>query len=481
MEKILTPKADKLPIGWRKLALLGGTLLMLVVLGTGRSDAGNGFGMFALLPTLVVLGLALLTRRTLEPLLAGALIGFAMVDPGRTLHGFVASSLTIMQGPIMGWLILVCGLLGSLIALLQFSGSTLAFSDTLGRYIKHRSHALMASWLLGIAIFIDDYLNALTVSTAMRKLSDKLRISRDMLAYVVDSTSAPVCLIIPFSTWVIYLTGLIEANGLVAEGEGFVYYLSLLPYLIYPWIALLLVPLVAYGAVPLFGTMKQAEQDAAEGKNLSLEQDEPGHGHPPRLLNFVLPVLTLLLATWYFDIDALMGVGCALVVCLVLYRLQGLASLPRLFDEIIQGVATMLLPLGIVFAAFVLQDVNEQLGLASYLIDTITPYMNASWLPALSFLVLAGLTFATGSFWGVYAIAFPIMVPLALSLDANMPLTLGALISAGAFGSHACFFGDSTVISARGCGISPMQHALSQLPYTLIAATVTTLLLWLLA
>ncbi|MFP2769661.1 Na+/H+ antiporter NhaC family protein [Oceanisphaera sp. KMM 10153] len=481
MDKILTPKADKLPIGWRKLALLGGSLLMLVVLGSGRSDAGSGFGMFALLPTLVVLGLALLTRRTLEPLLAGALVGFTMVDPGRTLHGFVASSLLIMQGPIMGWLILVCGLLGSLIALLQFSGSTLAFSNTLGRYIKHRSHALMASWLLGIAIFIDDYLNALTVSTAMRKLSDKLRISRDMLAYVVDSTSAPVCLIIPFSTWVIYLAGLIEANGLVAEGEGFAYYLSLLPYLIYPWVALLLVPLVAYGVVPLFGTMKQAEQDAAEGKNLPLEQDEPGHGHPPRLLNFVLPVLTLLLATWYFDIDALMGVCCALLVCLVLYRLQGLASLPRLFDEIIQGVATMLLPLGIVFAAFVLQDVNEQLGLASYLIDTITPYMNAGWLPALSFLVLAGLTFATGSFWGVYAIAFPIMVPLALSLDANMPLTLGALISAGAFGSHACFFGDSTVISARGCGISPMQHALSQLPYTLIAATVTTLLLWLLA
>ncbi|GAA3710922.1 Na+/H+ antiporter NhaC family protein [Oceanisphaera sediminis] len=479
MEKILTPRVEKLPIGWLRLVMLSGVFLLVISLGTGKTE--GEFGLFALVPTLVVLGLALLTRRTLEPLLAGALAGFALIEPERTLHNFVASTLEVMQGPIMGWLILVCGLLGSLIALLQFSGATLAFSDALGKYVKRRSHALVASWLLGIAIFIDDYLNALTVSTAMRKLSDKLKISRDMLAYVVDSTSAPVCLLIPFSTWVIYLAGLIEANGLVPKGEGFNYYLSLLPYLVYPWVALLMVPLVAYGVIPLFGYMKKAEQECLEGKNAPVEEDEPGHLQPPRLVNFIMPVLTLLLATWYFDIDALMGVGCALVVSLVLYRLQGLASLPRLFDEIIQGMATMLLPLGIVFAAFVLQAVNEQLGLAPYLIDTITPYMNARWLPALSFLVLAGLTFATGSFWGVYAIAFPIMIPLAQALDANMALTLGALVSAGAFGSHACFFGDSTVISARGCGISPMQHALSQLPYTLIAATVTTLLLWLMA
>ncbi|GAA3539746.1 Na+/H+ antiporter NhaC family protein [Zobellella aerophila] len=481
MEKILTPKTDRLPIGWLKLAVFGGALLLLTLLGAKTGASDTGFGWFALLPTLVVLGLALLTHRTLEPLLAGTLVGFVMVAPDHALQNFVASSLEVMKGPIMGWLILVCGLLGSLIALLQFSGSTLAFSDALGRYIKHRSHALMASWLLGIAIFIDDYLNALTVSTAMRKLSDQLKVSREMLAYVVDSTSAPVCLIVPFSTWVIYLAGLIEANGLAAEGTGFNYYLGLLPYLIYPWVALLLVPAVAYGLVPTFGAMKQAETRASNGTATHLREDNDGTRQPPQLINFILPVLTLLLATWYFDIDALMGVGCALVVSLVLYRVQGLASLPRLFDEIIHGVGTMLLPLGIVFAAFVLQTVNEQLGLAPYLIDTITPYMNAQWLPALSFLVLAALTFATGSFWGVYAIAFPIMVPLAQALNADMALTLGALISAGAFGSHACFFGDSTVISAKGCGITPMQHALTQLPYTLIAAAITTLLLWLLA
>ena len=106
--------------------------------------------------------------------------------------------------------------------------------------------------------------------------------------------------------------------------------------------------------------------------------------------------------------------------------------------------------------------------------------MRGAWLPGITFLVLAGLAFATGSFWGVYAIAFPIVIPLAQATDASLPLTLGAMISAGAFGSHACFFGDSTVLSARGCGITPMQHALTQLPYVLLAAGVSATLFFVL-
>ncbi|MFG1491082.1 Na+/H+ antiporter NhaC family protein, partial [Oceanospirillum sp. HFRX-1_2] len=167
---------------------------------------------------------------------------------------------------------------------------------------------------------------------------------------------------------------------------------------------------------------------------------------------------------------------CALLVTLGLYSIQRIAPFARLFDELMAGIESMLVPLGIIFIAFILQVVNEKLGLAPYLIESVTPYMDAQWLPALTFLLLAALAFSTGTFWGVYAIALPIVVPLAQSLEANMPLTLGALISAGAFGSHACFFGDATVISAKGCGITPMQHAVTQLPYVLIAAGLSFLL-----
>ncbi len=471
MENIFSRPGTALRLSLPSIALIA--VLVAALLAYQAHGSDGAYGAISLLPTLVVLGVALAIRRTLEALIAGSLTGFLMLSPASALQDFSSTALTVMQDPITGWIFLVCGLFGSLIALLQFSGGTLAFSDIVGRHVRTRRKTLLVGWLLGILIFIDDYLNALTVSTAMHRVTDRLKISREMLAYLVDSTAAPVCLLIPFSTWVIYLAGLLESNGLAGSGEGLGFYLELLPYLFYPWIAVLLVPLVIFGVVPPLGAMKTAEQRCREA---APTDDSATSAHPPRLLNFLLPMLTLILATWYFDTDALMGVICALAVSLVLYSIQRIAPFSRLFDELIAGLQTMLVPLGIVFTAFILQAVNEKLGLAPYLIKTVTPYMNAQWLPALTFLVLSALAFGTGSFWGVYAIALPIIVPLAQSLDANMPLTLGALISAGAFGSHACFFGDATVISARGCGITPMQHALSQLPYVLIAAALSLML-----
>lgn len=457
--------------------------VVLVASLSGHWLAAEGhYGAYVLLPTLVVISMALITQRTLEALLAGALSGFILLSPTTAVQEMAVTGLTVMQDPTMGWIILVCGLLGSLIGLLQFARGTEAFSRSAGRYLTTRRGAMLGSTGLGALIFIDDYLNAMTVSAAMKRLFDKLKISRSMLAYIVDSTAAPICLLIPFSTWAIYLAGLLESNRVADSGQGFAYYLGLVPYLFYPWVALTLVILVALGVVPVLGRMKAAER----GDEVRLDDDEMAQEktactrRPPRLINFLLPVATLLLATWWFDIDALIGVGFALLVTLALYVAQDIAPLNRLFDELLAGFQQMLLPLGIVFAAFMLQSVNESLGLTETLIGWVEPLMRGSWLPGITFLVLAGLAFATGSFWGVYAIAFPIVIPLALATDASLPLTLGAMISAGAFGSHACFFGDSTVLSARGCGITPMQHALTQLPYVLLAAGVSAALFFVL-
>lgn len=455
--------------------------VVLVASFSGHFLVSDGeYGLYVLLPTLVVIMMALITHRTLEALLAGTLSGFLMLSPTTAIQEMAFTGLTVMQNPTMGWIILVCGLLGSLIGLLQFARGTEAFSISAGRHLKTRRSAMLGSTALGTLIFIDDYLNTMTVSSAMKKLFDKLKISRSMLAYVVDSTAAPICLLIPFSTWAIYLSGLLESNNVAESGQGFSYYVTLIPYLFYPWVALLVVILVSVGFIPALGRMKAAErgdeqsQDTEQGETSELAEK------PPRLMNFVLPILTLLLATWWFEIDALIGVGFALLVTLALYVAQNIAPLNRLFDELLKGFQQMLVPLGIVFAAFMLQEVNASLGLTSTIIGWVEPVMHGSWLPGITFLVLALLAFATGSFWGVYAIAFPIVIPLAFATDASLPLTLGAMISAGALGSHACFFGDSTVLSARGCGITPMQHAITQLPYVLIAATASSALFFVL-
>lgn len=463
--------------------ILGWTLLSaiaLITLWLGPIERGGAAhaGWLALLPTLAVLTLALVMRRTLEALVGGCLFGYLMLAGPDFLLRFADTGLAVMSNPTIGWIILVCGFLGSLIALLGLSGATQAFSTWLGTRVHGRRSTLFSAWLLGLLIFIDDYLNALAVSASMRKLCDRYKISRPMLAYVVDSTAAPMCVLVPLSTWAIYSAGLLEGNGVAAAGEGLAVYLAAVPYMFYAWIALLMVPLVALGVIPVMGPMRTAERLTAEGRAQieDSDLDEPSAQATPRLVNFLLPLAALIGFTLYLDVDAFKGVVCALLLTLVLYAAQRLASLEELFNAVQKGFQSMLMPLGIVVASFVLQDINEQLGLTQYVIDSLQPLMAGHWLPAVIFITLSLVTFSTGSFWGTFAVAFPIVIPLAAALDANLSLTIGAVVSAGAFGSHACFYGDATVLSAKGSGCTPLQHAVTQLPYVLIAAALATLM-----
>lgn len=344
----------------------------------------------------------------------------------------------------------------------------------------------MTTYLLGLVIFIDDYLNALTVSSAMKKVTDKFRVSREMLAYVVDSTAAPVCVLVPFSTWAIFVAGLLEKSEAAETGQGLSVYISAIPYMVYGWVAILIVPLVALSLIPVFGPMKKAEQRAAEtgevvppgtGKIAALEDDvaEAAKANP-RLHNFLIPIILLIFSTWYFGVDALKGVVVAIVAASLMYVVQRLLSMNEIFDTIIEGFKTMVFPLAIVVVSFMLKEVNDGLGLTSYVIETVRPLMSGSMLPVVTFLSLSVITFATGSFWGVYAVSLPIVIPLALAMDANLALAIGAVISSGAFGSHSCFYGDSTVLSATGCGCKPIDHALTQIPYALVTAGITSVI-----
>ncbi|QMT40426.1 Na+/H+ antiporter NhaC family protein [Neisseria shayeganii] len=453
-------------------------------LGNGYSvtlaDGKTAYGVFSLLPIACVLGFALVSRRTLEPLFFGAMVGLMLINPNPKvlIESLMASSLKVMAGPVMGWILLLCVLMGGLIMWLQKSGATDAFSRLIGRVARTRSHSLIAAWLLGLLIFIDDYLSSLTVGATMRRLTDRLGVSRAMLSYVADATAAPVCLLVPISTWGIYLAGLLESNHVAEAGSGMAYYMQVIPYVLYAWVAILVVPLVAFDILKPGAAMRQAEARAAERRDQGLAEQAPveeSYGGRSHIMYFLLPIVVLVLGTWWFG-DTLLGAMAAVLFTAALYRFLQLAGLPQLFNDFMEGMLSMVTPVAIIFAAFVLQDVNEQLGLAPWLIENVKPYLNAQWLPVITFVLLSALTFTTGSFWGIYAIAFPIIVPLAVALDANLPLTLGALISAGGFGSQACFFGDSTVLSARSCEITPMEHALTQWRYVWVSALIAAVL-----
>jgi len=157
----------------------------------------------------------------------------------------------------------------------------------------------------------------------------------------------------------------------------------------------------------------------------------------------------------------------AIFLTVIFYAVQNLIPIGKIFNTILSGFIGMITPLGTLFCGFMLAEVNDSLGTTTYVIEPVSQFMTIDYLPALVFITMAVLAFATASFWGVFVVGMPIVIPLAMNLAADLPIVVGALISASAFGSHACFYGDSTVLSTKACGISSMNHALTQLPYTL--------------
>ena len=435
--------------------------------------------LLVLLPALVTVVTAILSRRPIESLLAGVFVGLLMLEPAAALSNFSSILLEVMMDETIAWVIIVCGLMGSLITLLMRVGAARAFSRALSSKAQNSTSALLYTWLLGLVVFIDDYLNALAVGSSMRKVTDKFKVSREMLAYVVDSTAAPICVLVPVSTWAVFYAGLFMDAGYAESGQGMALYISAIPYMVYPIVAMLLVPLVAVGIVPALGMMKSAQQRAAEGTApLLIDEGEEEslidtEDNRVQIYHFVLPIVALLGFSIWYDLDVQIGVIMSVAVTIILFGAQRLMAWTQMFDAVIDGIKIMLPALTMVVMAFVFKEVNDQLGLAIYVINNVAPLMTPLMFPALTFLTMALISFATGSSWGVFAIAIPIILPLAESVGVSIPLAIGALVSASAFGSHACFYSDSTVLAAQGSGCDVMDHALTQIPYALIAAAIS--------
>ena len=442
----------------------------------------ESYGFLSLVPTLLVFTLAIVTRRPIESLVAGALLGLVMLHGAGFVGGFAETTLTVLTNDDVAWVILVCGFMGSLIGLMIRTGAARAFTDRMTRYVKSEKSALLVTWVLGIAVFVDDYLNSLAVGSAMRDLTDRYKVSREKLSYVVDSTAAPISVIIPFSTWGAFFGGLLVANGLAPEGEGLKVYISAIPYMLYAWVAVALVPLVIIGVVPMIGGMRKAEERAKSGgpmvppgaEHIEKANKAVSHkeGARPSVLLFVVPMTVLVLATLWFN-DFLPGVYVTLGGTTLVILAARMLDMHDAFDTIIDGFKMMIEPLGVLFAAFILNEVNTALGLAGYVVETMQPLLSADLLPVIIFTTMGLVSFTTGSNWGVFVIILPIVTTLGQNLGADMTLVIGATLSASTFGSHACFYSDATVLTAQASGCTPMQHALTQLPYALIAAGIT--------
>ena len=444
-------------------------------------DETIGYGLLSLFPTAIVVVTAIYTKRTIESLFIGVLVGLLMTNPiGEFIPALGVTFLDVFMNDTVAWIFIACGLMGSMIGLVTIGGGAAAFGEWLTKKVKTKKGTLFSTMGLGLLIFIDDYLNAMTIGSSMRKAADKVKTSREFLSYIVDSTAAPVCIIIPFSTWAVFFSGLLEENGVVGKGDGLSMFIQAIPYMLYAWISLLVVFLAISGKIPLLGKMKEAERRAEQTGEVLSQEDIPfskdlEDAKATHTINFFVPIGSLIFFTWFFGIDIMSGAMAAIFITLALYLAQRLLSLYKMFDAILNGFVSMIAPLGTLFCGFMLSEVNNTLGTTEYVIHATTSFMSASLLPAIAFIVMAALAFATASFWGIFVVGMPIILPLAMAVDANLVLVIGSMISAAAFGSHACFYGDSTVLSAKACGISPMSHAMSQLPYALLGGFLATI------
>lgn len=444
------------------------------------------YGILTLLPIAVVLVLALVTKRTLEPLIAGTLTAFLIMDGTDFATGWMDAFFTVATDRDNQWVFMVCALFGSLITLIGASHGTLGFSKQLEKLCRGPKSTLIVTWIMGILIFVDDYLNIMTLSTCMKKLTDKHKVPREALSYIIDSTGAPVCALLPFSTWAIFFSGLFFAESGVAElgfESAMDTFLHVIPYIFYAIAAVLIVPLFSFGFLPKLGRMKKAYERVQKtdkvyserSLELNLEEEGEEENDPDlkgSIVDFLLPVGTLIVLAITSG-ELFLAVLAAIAVCFILYVPRRKIGLNRFCDLCMHGFCNMIPTVAIIYFAFIMQEAMRQIGMAEYVIHAVTPYMSASLFPMITFILVAVLNFSTGSVWGIPAIVTPIILPLAFSIGADPMLTMGAIVSGAVLGSHACFYSDATVLTSSCCKMHNMDHALSQLPYSMLAAVIS--------
>jgi len=462
--------------------------------GHNLQDIENvNYGFWSIVPALTAVILAFITREAIFSLLVASIVG--VLIQGKGLWGLSGLFTKSLGTDDFIWVVMIEVFIGILVAFFLKTGSTKEFSRVVDKKIKSRIGIQILGWFLGMFIFFSDYFSPLFVGPVMRDLTDKARISREKLAYICDSTSAPMAVIIPFSAWGVFITALLVGHGPISDiATATVVYFESVVYNLYAIFAVAMVALIAFGIIPEFGPMKKAEQRAlVEGKVLS-DTAQPLMGvelseieaadeikKPLLLLNFILPVLIIIgiaVGTYIFTdtaktLEAFMSAVFFLGMMLVIQNV----SIKNVFETAVQGIKGVMPAIVILALAYVINTVSKDLGAAQYIISNTQEWLTPSLLPMLIFFISAFISFSTGTSWGTYAIMIPIAMPLAFAFSGNEVTTLvyttiGAVAGGGVYGDHCSPLSDTTILSSFGAASDHIDHVKTQLPYASTAAAV---------
>ena len=399
-------------------------------------------------------------------------------------------------------ILLFCTLLGALVYVLNMSGGTKKYGEIARRKIKNRETSVLATCGLSFFIFIDDYFNCLTVGTVMKPLTDSYRVSREKLAYIIDSTAAPMCIIAPVSSWAAAVGSSLKSTG--AFQSDFQAFVSTIPYNFYAIFCLLLVLYLSWTNRD-FGPMKKAEENALlktvedEGSGATAEKPKHAQSDKGTIWDMLLPLIALIVFAvlallydggyWgkdaaYHTIAAALG-NCsaskalvwasfgALGVAFLMYIPRRVVSFHNFMEGTIEGMKLMLPANVILVLAWTLSGVCRDLLCTPQFVQSVVLHtgMSAMFLPFFIFLIAAFLSFSTGTAWGTFGILIPIVVPIIVALDPSLTtVALSATLAGSVFGDHCSPISDTTILASAGAGCSHIAHVTTQLPYALTVA-----------
>lgn len=456
---------------------------------------GTNLGILTLIPVVSFFALAFLTKKCILSIMVSGILGYALYYKAGFFMPMIDALLESSCDGDNNYIVIICLLFGCFVQLLRESKGAIAVGDLARKYVKSQKQVLFLTWLCGIIIFIDDYLSILVTANCVLSLSDEHKTPREMLCYIINTTSAPVCLIIPISAWVVFFSGVFgqQAEAAVVGDSAMSIYYHIMPYFFYPFLCVIFVLLVILGIVPKMGGIKKAykrveetgmlwpESSALQNQGDELgevmgaaasDSTKPEKEITPHLWAFVVPMAVVILSTLWLD-DILYGVSLGIFACFILFVPTRMMSLGKFCDSCYKGLEDMLFIAVVLVTSLFYRESINLIGLPDYLIDVAGPYMSAAWLPAVSFVLIGLVCFATGNIWSVPALCTPIILPLAASTGASIPLTLGAIISAACFGAQACFYSDVTLMSASACRINNVDYAVAQLPYIGIVTAIS--------
>ena len=485
-------------------------LVLMVTAYVTKPDDGFPGTFWALVPAVLAIALALITKEVYSSLFIGILFGavlyaeFNLEDILTTVvdNGFIAVLTDSWNIGILLFLVIL-GIIGVLVLK---SGGTKAYGEWALKHIKSRPMAELATWILGVLIFVDDYFNCLTVGQVMRPLTDKFNVSRAKLAYLIDSTAAPICIIAPVSSWAAAVSGSLDDAGVALyDMNAFDLFLQSIPYNFYALFSIVMVVTIVLLRFD-YGPMKVHEDNAANGdlftvQDKAAKEEEEEINENGHVLDLVIPIFLFLIPSCiiallytggfftgetfidaFANCDASLGLSygslIALLMTIVYYVLRKASNFQNIMDALPKGFRNMVPPILILIFAWTLCTITKDyLASADYVNSILTDAGGLShFLPAIFMLLACFIAFSTGTSWGTMGILLPIVVSTFQVTDPSlMVVGVSACLAGAVFGDHVSPISDTTIMSSAGAQCNHVAHVSTQVPYAALVAIMSFL------